>query len=190
MLLDLQHSLCDGGIPPGSSPLAAQVAERGVLSRVSATLARARAGALRTVHVGVGVDASGVTMNRTERFRGFAEQGLFAVGSPGAAFVPEAAPRSGERVLTKTCVDPFVGTPLTSVLVDSGVRTLLLGGVATNFAVESAARHASDLGFHVWVLEDLCAAPDPQLHAFSVERILPMCARVTTADAALDALEV
>jgi biuret amidohydrolase len=188
LLLDLQHALCHGGDPPDSAPLARQVAERGVLPRVAAALGRARSADLPIVHVGVGIDDFGVTLNRTQRFRDFADSGMFAVGSQGAAFVPEAAPVAGEPVITKSCVDPFVGTSLAPLLGGQGVRTLLLAGVATTFVVESCARHASDLGFAVWVLEDLCAAPQPEAHAFSVEKVLPMCGRVDSATAVLDAL--
>ncbi len=81
-------------------------------------------------------------------------------------------------MVTKTCVSPFVGTGLDDILRAHRVERLLLGGVATNFVVESAARHAGDSGYAVDVVEDLCAAHSEDLHRFAIERTLPTFARV------------
>ena len=143
---------------------------------------------LLVIHVGVEIPPSGVTSNRTARFLDFAKNGTFARGSAGARFVAEATPQAHEYVVTKTCVDPFVGTSLCPTLIGAGIDTLLLAGVATNFVVEAAARHGSDLGFRTWVLEDMCAAPDPEMHEFSMKRVMPMCSRVATSQEALDAI--
>lgn len=180
LLLDLQVALCTGSGPLGRTPLSTEAARTNLLPRVASALQAWRAAGRRVIHVRVGMDpARPATANRTERFRGFVASGALQLGNPDAEFVPEAAPAEGEPVVTKTCVDPFVGTPLPSLL--QGTQTLLLAGVATNFAVESAARHASDLGFHVWVLADLCVSHDRELHDFAVRRTLPAFARVASA---------
>jgi nicotinamidase-related amidase len=77
-------------------------------------------------------------------------------------------------------VDPFVGTPLRSVLAAEGVDHVVLGGVATNLVVESAARHASDEGLQVTVVEDMCASFRPDFHSFSMQNMLPLFGTVTT----------
>ena len=106
-------------------------------------------------------------------------------GSPEAAFVSLLAPLESEPVVTKGGVDAFVGTQLLEILSGRGIRNLILLGVATNLVVESTARHATDAGFGVTVLEDCCASFQSELHAFAVERILPMFATLSSSDEAV-----
>ena len=84
-------------------------------------------------------------------------------------------------MIDKGCVDPFVGTPLRSVLAAEGVDHVVLGGVATNLVVESAARHASDEGLQVTVVEDMCASFRPDFHDFSAQNMLPLFGSVISA---------
>jgi nicotinamidase-related amidase len=77
----------------------------------------------------------------------------------------------------------FTGTDLDLQLRRRGISTIALGGVATNFGVESTARDAWERGYAVLVLEDLCATHTAEMHAFAVGRIFPRIARVrATAD--------
>ena len=108
--------------------------------------------------------------------------------SAEAQIVDEVAPIDGEPVVDKGCVDPFVGTPLLHALHAEGIRRVLMGGVATNLVVESAARHATDAGFEVIVVEDMCASFDPELHDFSITKILPMFATVRSSNDVLGEL--
>jgi nicotinamidase-related amidase len=78
------------------------------------------------------------------------------------------APKPGEPVIVKACVDPLVGSPLNSILRGHGVRRLLIGGVTTNHVVESTARHAADLGYEVFVIEEMCASFNSEMHDFSI----------------------
>ena len=100
--------------------------------------------------------------------------------SPEAQIVAQLAPVEGEPVIDKGCVDPFVGTPLREVLAAEGITEVVLGGVATNLVVESAARHASDAGLQVTVVEDMCASFRADFHDFSVQNMLPLFGTVTT----------
>ena len=90
------------------------------------------------------------------------------------------APLAGELVVTKQCVNPFFNTGLLNWLLHGKTDRVVLAGVVTNLVVESAARAADDAGLSVTVLEDACAAPDPAWHAFSIEKILPLFATIST----------
>ena len=68
------------------------------------------------------------------------------------------------------------------MLAAEGVGHVVLGGIATHLVVESTARHASDSGLQVSVVEDMCAAPDPALHEHAITRTLPLFGSVRTAD--------
>jgi len=55
----------------------------------------------------------------------------------------------------------------------------VLGGIATNFGVESTARQAWEHGYAVVIVEDACATMSPELHEMAVKAIFPRIARVT-----------
>jgi nicotinamidase-related amidase len=72
---------------------------------------------------------------------------------------------------------------LLSLLLRRGSRRVVLGGVVTNFAVESTARYSDDAGFAVTVIEDCRASPNPEWHAFTVEKMLPLFGELVSAGA-------
>jgi len=81
--------------------------------------------------------------------------------------------------VTKRQWGAFTGTDLDLQLRRRGVRTIVLGGIATNFGVESTARFAWELGYDVAVVEDACASPAAELHEMAFRAIFPRIARVT-----------
>ncbi|MEV4670748.1 MULTISPECIES: cysteine hydrolase family protein [Actinomadura] len=181
LMLDYQVALCEEGPHLRMPPLAAQIAERGVLATAERVLAAARAAGTLVVHVRLAFDPSyRLRTNRLPRFDPYEEQRAMLAGSPEAQIVKALAPVAGEPVVDKGCVDPFVGTALRDVLAAEGVTEVVLGGVATNLVVESAARHASDSGLQVTVVEDMCASFRPDFHEFSVTNMLPLFGTVTT----------
>ncbi|MGK5171584.1 cysteine hydrolase family protein [Geodermatophilus sp. CPCC 205761] len=189
LLLDYQVALCEHG-PHGRMPvLADQVAERKVVQTAAEVLAAARAAGLFVAHVRLAFDPTyALRTNRLPRFDAYPQGRAMLAGSPEAAIVADLAPIDGEPVVDKGCVDPFVGTPLMHVLHAEGIRTLVLGGVATNLVVESAARHAGDAGFQVVVVEDMCASFSPAAHEFAVTTTLPLFAAVRSAADVVGAL--
>jgi biuret amidohydrolase len=189
LLLDYQVALCEDGPHLRMPPLAAQVSERDVLATAEKVLGAARDAGWLVVHVRLAFDPTYVLRtNRLARFDAYPDQGAMLADSPEAQIVKAVAPIEGEPVVDKGCVDPFVGTPLLQVLAAEGVRELVLGGVATNLVVESAARHASDAGLQVTVVEDMCASFRPDFHEFSVQNMLPLFATVTSSADLLGAL--
>ncbi|MDR3539075.1 MAG: hydrolase [Acetobacteraceae bacterium] len=81
-------------------------------------------------------------------------------------------------LITKRNWGAFHGTELDLQLRRRGVRTIVLGGIATNFGVESTAREAWQHGYEVIVAEDACTSMSAELHDMSVRFILPRIARV------------
>jgi nicotinamidase-related amidase len=183
LLLDYQVALAQEGDLCLAPPLAAQVRERDVVATASRVLAAARAAGVFVVHVRLAFDPTyRLRTNRLPRFEVYPTNGRMLAGSPEAELIAPLSPVDGEPVVDKGCVDPFVGTPLREVLAAEGIGHVVLGGIATHLVVESAARHASDSGLQVSVVEDICAAPDPALHEHAVTRTLPLFGSVRTAD--------
>ena len=58
------------------------------------------------------------------------------------------------------------------------MRTIVLGGIATNIGVESTARSAHEHGYDVVIVEDICATHTNELHEFAFRHIFPRIARV------------
>ena len=180
LLLDLQNEMVDPAGKVGAHGLAAVVAERKVLANAAHALAAARKAGMLVVHVRLGfrpdyADCLSVAPRITALKNNQAAQ----IGSWGTEFPEIVQPRDDEFVITKQCVNPFFNTPLMHLLLAKGIRKLAFGGVATNLVVESTARAADDAGFAVTVLEDLCAAPNAEWHAISVEKFLPMFGAVS-----------
>jgi nicotinamidase-related amidase len=183
LLMDMQEGTCRPWGPVGAGGLAEQVEHRDVLGKTGAALSTLRRRLMTVIHVRLAFDAEYALMtSASPRFASFAKRGIMCDGSTESRICAEVAPIPGEPVITKGCVNPFVGTALTEVLRRRSAGHLILAGVATNHVVEGTARYAADAGFRVTVLEDLCAGVSEEMHLFSVEKILPSYAAVTTSD--------
>jgi len=106
-----------------------------------------------------------------------------AVGPDWSEIVPELGPKPGDLVVTKRQWGAFYGTELDLLLRRRGVRTIVLGGISTNFGVESTARDAWERGYELVFAEDAMAAMASEAHRFAVTQIFPRLGRVrSTAD--------
>jgi len=100
---------------------------------------------------------------------------------PGWDEFPEPLP-SSDWVITKRQWGAFYGTELDLQLRRRSMRSIVLGGIATNIGVESTARSAAEHGYELVIPEDLCSTFSAEMHAFSFKYILPRLARITTSD--------
>jgi nicotinamidase-related amidase len=111
-----------------------------------------------------------------------------ALSAPGVdvadllQIVDEVKPVAGEPVIPKPRMNPFFGTDLESILRSRDIDTLVLMGVATEFVVEAAARHAADADFRVIVLQDCCAAFSDETHKVSLHIMDHLATLATSAD--------
>jgi nicotinamidase-related amidase len=107
-------------------------------------------------------------------------------GPPAPDFsdlVPDIGPKPGDIVVTKRQWGAFYGTELDLALRRRGIRTIVLGGIATSFGVESTARDAFERGYELVFAEDAMAALSAEAHHFAVGTIFPRLGRVrSTAD--------
>jgi nicotinamidase-related amidase len=100
-----------------------------------------------------------------------------------AQIVPELGPRPGDLVITKHQWGAFYGTELDLQLRRRGVNTIVIGGIATNFGVESTARDAWERNYAMVFAEDAMASVSAEAHHFAVGTIFPRLGRVrATAD--------
>jgi nicotinamidase-related amidase len=95
-----------------------------------------------------------------------------------AEFPPEIAALPADLTITKRQWSAFFGTELDLQLRRRGITAVVIGGIATNFGVESTARDAWFRNYSVVVAEDAASSLDGELHRFSIEKILPRLSRV------------
>jgi nicotinamidase-related amidase len=102
--------------------------------------------------------------------------------------VPEIRPEEGALTVTKRQWGAFYGTELDLQLRRRGIKTIVLGGIATNMGVESTARSAFEHGYEQVLVEDAMASMSAEMHEFAVKNVFPRMGRVRSTVQVLEAL--
>ena len=102
---------------------------------------------------------------------------------PEAGFQPET-----DVLITKRQWGAFHATHLDQALRRKGINTIILGGIATNFGVESTARAAQEHGYALVFAEDAMSSMKAEMHEFSTRTIFPIMGYVRTTDEILATL--
>ena len=89
----------------------------------------------------------------------------------------------GDLKITKTTWGAFSVPELDRELRRRGVRVIVLGGVATQFGVESTARQAWELGYELVIVRDATTDLSIEGHDNAMRRIFPRIARVADSGA-------
>lgn len=159
VMIDLQHGIVSRPIAPHSG---AQVVENG---KALADALRAKGGTVVWVHVLI-----------NELLALPADAPTRAPDAPPAPaiasqLVPEIGAQDGDVIVAKRQWGAFYGTNLEQQLRRRGIDTIVLGGIATNFGVESTARAAFDFGFKLVFVEDATSALNDEMHRFTFEKL-------------------
>lgn len=170
VVIDLQQGIV-------ATPLAHPV--EGVVAR-SAELARAFRG--RGLPV-VLVNVAGTPQGRTDA-------GPVALDRPEGwtELIPELERQPGDLLVTKYARSAFTGTGLADRLRERGVTQIVVTGIATSGGVESTARDAHELGFHVTLPGDAMTDRTAERHDHSVLQVFPRIAETGSTQDVLDAL--
>lgn len=86
--------------------------------------------------------------------------------------------KPGDLTITKHQWGAFYGTELDLQLRRRGIQTIVLGGIATNIGVESTARLAYELGYHLVIVEDICSTYSAEMQHFAFNHIFPRISRI------------
>jgi len=164
IVIDLQKGIV--GLP------AAHPADE-IINR-SAQLARAfRKRGLPVVLVNVTGGAPGRTDVKSPKF---------SLPPDWTELVAELQQQPSDFLVTKQRWGAFLGTALDEYLRRRGVTQVVLTGVATSIGVESTARSAHDLGYHVTLVVDAMTDREADSHRHSVEKIFPRLGETATTD--------
>lgn len=168
VLIDLQQGITAHAVAPHS---ANSVIANGV--RLAREIQQA-GGIIVLVHVEFGTDGAGRLAAPVDA--PMSRPG--AMPADWAAFVPEVAALRADVLIVKRQWGAFYGTELDLQLRRRGITTIVLGGIATNFGVESTAREAWQHNYSVVIAEDACTSMSAELHQFAIDSIFPRLARV------------
>ena len=168
VLIDLQKGILGYSLTPVTSQ---ELLERG------RTLAeRFRSAKATVVLVNVAFSPDGADMLRQPVDQA---QPLPAGGLPaGWSEFPSGLMQPGDLQITKRQWGAFYGTELDLQLRRRGIRTIVLGGVATHIGVESTARQAYEHGYELLIVKDVTTSSDSEGHDMSMKHIMPRLARV------------
>jgi nicotinamidase-related amidase len=150
----------------------AMTKERNVVGKAKTALEAARKAGLLVVLVHITFRPGYPEVSpRNKMFQMFAKKGMFLASDENSRIDPEIGPKEGDVLVNRPRVNPFYDSDLATILDSNDIDTLVMFGIATNWVVEAAARHASDADYRIVVLEDCCAAPSVEQHDASINYI-------------------
>lgn len=131
-----------------------------------------------------------VLINVDNRAPGRAEHSFSVDAFPAGwtDLIPELNRQPSDHLVTKRTWGAFTNTDLDRTLKEHGVTQVVVVGVATTAGVESTARHAHELGYHVTLAVDAMTDMNADAHHNSVARIFPKMAETGTTRQILDLL--
>jgi nicotinamidase-related amidase len=176
VLIDLQKGILGRQTAPHS---AADVLARGVRL---ANEFRKVGGLVVLVHVSYSADGGDALTQPTDA-------GPLAAtrGTDWDVISPDLGRSDRDLVITKRQWGAFYGTPLDMQLRRRDIRTIVIGGIATNFGVESTARDAYERGYALVFVEDAMSALGNEAHQFAIANIFPRLGRVRSTEEVLKA---
>lgn len=151
-----------------------------VVARAAALAGAFRRRALPVVLVNVAGGAPG----RTDGGRG-----PDSLPAGWTALVPELDVQPSDLLVTKRTWGAFAQTGLEAELRARGTTHVVVTGMTTSIGVESTARHAYDLGFHVSLAVDATTDLSAEAHDHSVRYIFARLGETGSADDIITALQ-
>jgi nicotinamidase-related amidase len=162
VFIDLQNGIVAMPTAPYSGPAIVKKALR------LADHFRAKGSLIVWVHVGFSADGKDAPKSEVD-----APMNRGNVPPSWSELVPEIQPYAADFVIKKRQWGAFYGTELDLQLRRRGIERIILGGIATNFGVESTARDAFERGYKLILVEDAMTSVHADAHNFSVKTIFP-----------------
>ena len=175
------------------TPLAGQVAERGVVASINTLTAAFRAAGapvIFTVIAARRADFEGFRVN-CALAANIRRKGHLVAGTATAAIHDGLVVEPSDIVCHRSHgMAPFTGTDLDAVLRGYDIETVVLSGVSTNIALPGAATEAVGLGYNVVLAEDCTAGATPETHHMQITQHLLLLATITDAESVIASLPV
>ncbi len=177
ILIDFINEIVDEKGKLAGKGYPAFVKAHGTFESVNAAIAKARAKNVPVIFMRVGFSSDYREWPESSPLFGAAKKfGALQLGTWATEIHESLNKADADFLVTKHRVSAFYATSLEEILRTLKVDTVLLGGIATDLAVQSAAREAHDRDYRVVVLEDLCGAGSEEDHT----QALRLLAKVAT----------
>ncbi|MES2697246.1 MAG: cysteine hydrolase [Verrucomicrobiota bacterium] len=153
---------------------------RSVIAPLARLLAACRAAGIQIIHTREGhrPDLADLPASKKVRARGSLTIGdpgpmgrILVRGECGHAIIPELAPLAGEVVIDKPGKGAFYATELHELLIQLGLRQLIVTGVTTEVCVHTTVREANDRGYDCLIPADCVGSYFPDFHAAALKMI-------------------
>ena len=173
LVMDIQNAMM--GYLPNPEPL---------LNKIEKAIVNARKASIPVIYVTLSFRKDHPEIHHEHKtFGGIkASRVMFTEEHAGTAVHPAIEPLPTDIVVTKKRVSAFAGSDLEIILRAHKAESLILSGFSTAGVVLGTLREAADKDYHMVVLSDACADPEPEVHDFLVKRVFPFSGTVMTTD--------
>ena len=173
------------------SPLAHQVAARGIVAKINAmaeVFRQINAPVVFCTIAAASPDWSGFRVNCALAAR-IRHKGKLVAGTDYAAIHDDLVVGPSDVICQRfNGMAPFTGSTLDLTLRGYGIDTVVLTGVSTNIALPGAATEAVALSYNVVLAEDCTAGATAQTHEAQISNHLPLLATIRPAETIVQAL--
>ncbi|MEY9952306.1 isochorismatase family protein [Leifsonia sp. EB34] len=133
------------------------------------------------------VNVAGSAPGRTERSKAAGRVGGGTLPAEATKLLPELDQQPSDITVTKRTLGAFLSTDLDAKLKDAGATQIVLTGVSTTSGVESTARTAYELGYHVAFVTD-AMSDKLEAHEASIAHQFPKLGELGTTAEVLELL--
>ncbi|KHK98349.1 hydrolase [Microbacterium mangrovi] len=134
------------------------------------------------------VNVVGTAPGRSDRGKATGRVGGQELPAAATVLVPELRPQPSDITVSKRSLGAFLTTDLDAQLKAAGATQIVLTGVSTTSGVESTARSAFDLGYHVAFVVD-AMTDNLEAHDASIAHQFPKLGELGTTDEVLRLLD-
>lgn len=183
LLQELQEGVV--GATSGLPALAEAVERSGLVPRAARVAAMARRVGVPVIHCTAQGLPGGFGANTNARlFAATRKSGMQHLpGSASVQPVHDLGPFDADVVLPRLHgLSPMTGSPLNSLLRNSGIRTIVVMGVSLNIAIPNLAFDAVNRSYQVVVVSDAVAGVPPEYGAQVIEHTLSLVCTIATSD--------
>ena len=183
LLQELQEGVV--GATSGLPALAEAVEQSGLVPTAVRVAAMARGVGVPVIHCTAQGLPGGFGSNTNARlFVATRKSGMQNLpGSDSVQPIQDLGPFDSDIVLPRLHgLSPMTGSPLNSLLRNSGIRTIVVMGVSLNIAIPNLVFDAVNRSYQVVVVSDAVAGVPPEYGAQVIEHTLSLVATIATSD--------
>lgn len=155
-----------------------------LLKNINKAVDHAHQSGIKVIYVRLGFREGHPEINESHPRFGVLKQSkvMLTEEHEGTLLHPDIKLEAQDIVVVKKRVSAFAGSDLEVLLRAYKIESLFLSGISTTGVVLGTLREAADKDYHVTVLSDACADPDPEVHDFLIKKVIPFSGETMTTE--------